>query len=141
MKLDELEIGDARPGAVRQRDAVAGRDRRIGRLAEHLPGAAGREQHAPARARRRSAPSSLQKPRADAAAVLDDEADDPRVIACVVTRGSCDARSQSTRPISRPVASRACSTRRTLCAAFAPSAGSPSASRSNAAPHSISSRT
>ena len=46
--------------------------------------------------------------------------------------GGRDARRQSTRPISRPVASRACSTRRTLCAPSRPSAASPSASRSNA---------
>ena len=45
MELHELEIGDARAGAPRQRDAVAGRDRRIGRLAEDLSGAAGRQQH------------------------------------------------------------------------------------------------
>ncbi len=51
MKLDELEIGDARAGVVRERDAVAGRDRRIRRLAEDLAGAAGREQD---RARPRS---------------------------------------------------------------------------------------
>ena len=59
----------------------------------------------------------------------------------VSTDGSARTRSQSTRPISRPVASPACSTRRTLCAASRPSAGRPSASRSNRAPHSISSRT
>ena len=53
MKLDELEIGDGRPGPVRDRDAVAGRDRRVRRLAEDLPGAARRQQRA-ARARRRA---------------------------------------------------------------------------------------
>src|SRR6187399_2085299 len=41
------------------------------------------------------------------------------------TRGDFDARVHSTRPISRPVASRACSTRRTLWAASRPSAGAP----------------
>ena len=44
MKLDELEIGDPRAGVIRQRDAVAGGDRRVRRFAEHLSGAAGREQ-------------------------------------------------------------------------------------------------
>ena len=42
-----------------------------------------------------------------------------------VTRGCAATFCQSTRPISRPVASRACSTRRTLCAASRPSAGLP----------------
>ena len=50
-------------------------------------------------------------------------------------------RAQSARAISRPVASCACSTRRTLCAPSRASAGCPSASRSNATPQSISSRT
>ena len=52
MELDELEIRHARAGLERHRHAVAGRDRRIGGLAKHLPGAAGGEQRAPARARR-----------------------------------------------------------------------------------------
>ena len=56
-------------------------------------------------------------------------------------RGFAVTRDQSSRPISRPVASRACSTRLTLCAASRASAGAPSASRSNAAPHASSSTT
>ena len=59
----------------------------------------------------------------------------------VFTDGRARTRSHSVRPISRPVASPACSTRRTLCAASRPSAGRPSAPRSNCAPHSSSSRT
>ena len=56
------------------------------------------------------------------------------------TRVVEDTRSQSTRPISRPVASAACRTRRTLWAPSDASAGLPRASRSNWAPHSMSSR-
>ena len=41
----------------------------------------------------------------------------------VSTDGSARTRSQSTRPISRPVASPACSTRRTLCRRFAAERG------------------
>ena len=44
MKLDELEIGNAGAGVIRERDAVAGGDRRIGGLAKDLAGAACREQ-------------------------------------------------------------------------------------------------
>ena len=44
MKLDELEIRDARAGVVRERDPVAGRDRGVRRLAKHLTGTAGRQQ-------------------------------------------------------------------------------------------------
>ena len=44
MKLDELQIGDARAGVIRERDAVAGGDAGIGRFAEDLTGAAGRQQ-------------------------------------------------------------------------------------------------
>src|SRR2546430_11833136 len=39
MKLDELEIGGARAGVIRERNAVAGGDRRIRRVAKDLPGA------------------------------------------------------------------------------------------------------
>src|SRR5439155_26927298 len=45
MKLDELEIGDERARPIRQRDAIASRDRRIGGFAEDLTGAARGEQH------------------------------------------------------------------------------------------------
>ena len=45
MKLHELEVRDARAGAIRHRHAVAGRDRGIGRVAIDLTGAAGRQQH------------------------------------------------------------------------------------------------
>jgi 3-dehydroquinate synthase len=44
MELDEFEIRDAGACMVRQRNAVAGRDRRIRRFAKDLSGAAGREQ-------------------------------------------------------------------------------------------------
>ena len=45
VKLDELEIGDARSGMPRQGDAVARRDRGIGRFAEDLSCTAGGQQH------------------------------------------------------------------------------------------------
>ena len=77
---------------------------------------------APPCARAGDAARRHQKACADAAAVLDDQADDTRVIAAR-HGGSRATRSQSTRPISRPVASCACSTRRTLCAPSMASAG------------------
>ena len=81
MELHELEVRDARACALRHRHAVAGRHRRVGRLAEDLPGAAGREQDRARRARTamRRRPSCRNRD-ADAAAVLDDQLDGPRVI-------------------------------------------------------------
>ncbi len=43
VELHELEVGDPRPRAQRQGHAVAGRDRRVGRLREDLAHAAGRQ--------------------------------------------------------------------------------------------------
>ena len=54
MELDELQVGDARAGVIRERDAVAGRHRGVRRLAEHLAGAAGGEQ-------RRAAPRTVRR--------------------------------------------------------------------------------
>ena len=71
----------ARAGPIRHRDAVAGGDRRVGRLAEDLARAAGREQHAPARAPSPGAPSSSRNRDAGAPAVLDEQLD---ARACVV---------------------------------------------------------
>jgi hypothetical protein len=45
MELDELEIGHPRAAAVRHRDAIAGRNRRIGRVPVHVTGAARRQEH------------------------------------------------------------------------------------------------
>ncbi len=45
MKLHELEIAHARPGAPRHREAIAAGDVRIGRFLEDLTGAAGGQQH------------------------------------------------------------------------------------------------
>ena len=45
MKLDELEIRDARAGVERERDPVAGRDRGVRGLAKHLTRAAGRQEY------------------------------------------------------------------------------------------------
>jgi len=44
MELNEFQIGDAGAGSMRDRDAVAGRDRGVRRLPEDLAGAAGGEQ-------------------------------------------------------------------------------------------------
>ena len=63
--------------------------------------------------------------------------------ACSITRTPARPATccQSTRLISRPVASRACSTRRTLCAPSRASARRPAGSRSKRAPQSTSCRT
>ena len=45
VELHELEVGDRDAGAHRHRDAVAGRQRRVGGDREALPGAAGRDHH------------------------------------------------------------------------------------------------
>ena len=78
MELDELEIGDRRTRPERHRDAVAGGDVRVGRLAVNLSGAAGREQHQ-GRTRGRQAAIVSEEPRARAAAVLDEQIDDARM--------------------------------------------------------------
>ena len=141
MKLHELEIADARAPA---RHAIASAVAAWRSPDWSFPGRPGR--HRPSRAAPRGA-------RVDAVAasigagrwtpqhapVLDD-----RLVASAWSRIS-----KPWRPASRvperaarsrgPVASRACSTRRTLCAPSRPSASRPSASRSKAAPQSISS--
>ena len=82
MKLHELEVGDARAGQKRERDAVAGGDGRIGRLAEDLSGAAGREQRG-------------RRARLDQPAVAVEESDATRrarrsTIACTTVAWSID---------------------------------------------------
>ena len=81
VELHELEIGHRRAGAVRHGHAVAGRHGRIGRVAEDMTGAAGREQHH-LRSDDARAPVLVQDLRADAAADLavNDQADRARVI-------------------------------------------------------------
>ena len=83
MELNEFEIGNRRAGQVRHGHAVAGGDGRIGRIAEDVTGAAGREQD-DLRSNDARAPVFVQDPRADAAADLavDDEADRACVIRC-----------------------------------------------------------
>ena len=78
MKLHELEIRHPGAGPVRHRDAVAGRHRRIGRVAVDVTGAAGRQQNRPG-PRDPDRPVIRQIPDAGAAAALDDEVDDARV--------------------------------------------------------------
>ena len=116
MELDELEIGDARAGAIRHRDAVAGRDRRIGRLAVDLPRAAGRQQHHVRPRAIASVPSSCRN-RAPTQRPPSTIRSTTRAWSWAVTLGRPATRCHSARPISRPVASAACSTRRALCAA------------------------
>ena len=141
MKLDELQVGDARARAVRHRHPVAGRDRRIRRLAEHLAGAAGRQQRAAARAPIARVPSS-RRTRRPTHCRSSTMSDTTRACDWMRTLASRDTRSHSARPISRPVAS--------LRVQHAPRAVRRlerelglrrRAPRSNAAPHSISSRT
>ena len=45
-RTEDLEVGHARAGTIRECDAVAGRHGGVRRLEEHLPGAAGGKQHA-----------------------------------------------------------------------------------------------
>ena len=82
MELDELHVRHPRAGVPRQAHAVAGGNRRIGGVAEHLAGAAGGQQHG-ARAhvthdRRRA--GVRHEAGADADAVLDDQLNGLRVI-------------------------------------------------------------
>ncbi len=78
MKLDELEIRHGGAGTVRDRHAVTRRDRRIGRLAEHVACATRREERA-ARAHR-SSRVSLYEVDAGATTVFHDHRHRARVI-------------------------------------------------------------
>ena len=44
MELDELDVADFRPGAIRGGDAIAGGDVRIGSFEKHVTESAGGEQ-------------------------------------------------------------------------------------------------
>jgi 3-dehydroquinate synthase len=79
MKLHKLEIDHLRASRERHRDSVSGRHVRVRGLVIHLTGAAGCQEHVRCERNRQSAISE-QKARADAAAVADRKADDPRVI-------------------------------------------------------------
>ena len=118
MKLHELHVRDARAGQIRQRDAVAGRDRRIRRFAVHLARAAGRDQRR-AGARLANPAARVEETHARHAAVLDERLDRERMIDDRDVRLPHQTGGQHSRLISRPVASRACRTRRTECAPFA----------------------
>ena len=78
MKLHELQIRHRGSGAKSHRDAVTGGDRRIRGLAIDLTRAAGRQQNG-GRAGNALSPGRVQKARADARLVLDDQIDDPGV--------------------------------------------------------------
>ena len=133
----------ARAGAIRHRDAVAGRDRRIGRLADR-PARRRRSRAAPtcARATPRS-PSSCRNSTPTQRPSSTIRIDDARVRVRSATLGERRRRAATaTRPISRPVASCACSTRRTLCAPSMRRAPARRRRRDRTrAPQSISSRT
>ena len=134
MELDELEIGDARAGAIRHRNPVAGGDRGFVVSRKTCPAppvasstAGARPSPAPGvdrgTARRRSGRPRTISDRRRARARRRGRADAPTPRperAADLAAGRVGAR-----------AARAA----TLCAAFAASASSPSASRSNAAPH------
>ena len=87
MELHELEVGHARAGLERHRDAVAGGDRRVRRLAKHLAGAAGREQRARGADRRCTSPSRSTNVAPDARAVVDVAATAPAHRRARCTRG------------------------------------------------------
>ena len=78
VELHELEIGNAGAAAVRHRHAVAGRHRRIRRIAIDVARAAGREQHR-LRPRHPHAPIVGQELHAGAPAALDEQVDDAGV--------------------------------------------------------------
>ena len=124
MKLHELEVGDSRAGQKRERDAVAGRD-----------GADSSSRERPGR--RRPSRAAWTSARLDEPAVAIEESDaaGPPVRRRSPARRSRGRRPSapaaaravraSTRPISRPVASCACSTRRTECAPSCARCGCP----------------
>ena len=139
MELDEFHVGDARARPVRERDPVAGRHGRIGRLPEHLAGAPGRQQRAPG-------PGLLTPPSGPAnrtprtAPGLHDERRRPRVDVNADVGHRTDPRPEhapdlASRRVPRmqdaPDAVRG----------LEPQRRRPSGARSNAAPHAISSRT
>ena len=90
MELHELEVGDAGAGAIRERDAVAGRNRRIGRLAEHLSGSAGGQQRG-AGTKLPAHTALIEKGHPRHAAVLDQQFGDQRVMDGVDRREPADA--------------------------------------------------
>jgi 3-dehydroquinate synthase len=79
MKLDELEIRDARAGVIGERDAVAGGDRRIRGFAKHAAGAAGGEQRRP-RVDLATDILGIEIRHADHTSVVDEHFGDERVI-------------------------------------------------------------
>ena len=90
MKLDELQIGQARAGVIRERDPVAGGHRRIRRFAEDLSGAA-RGQQRRVRAKLLARPGWIEERDADDAPVLHEQLGDERVIDRVDRRQPADA--------------------------------------------------
>ena len=74
--------------------AVAGRDRGVGRLAKHLPGAAGRQQRRAAREPRAAVAVRVENADADARAVAHEQIGDERVLDDAMTRGAADAAPQ-----------------------------------------------
>ena len=79
MKLDELHIGEPCARVKRDRDAIAGRHRRVRRLSENLTRPAGRQQNG-ARAQLHQPPGFVEKPSADRRSVFDHDFGDERVL-------------------------------------------------------------
>ena len=110
VELDELEVGARDAGLQRQRDAVAGRQRRVGGDREALADAAGREHDVDARGRTRPR-RRAQREHAGAAAALDEQLDREPALAHLDVAVAATA-ATSARSISAPVASPpACTTR------------------------------
>ena len=72
MELVELHVRRRRAGAIRHGDAVAGRHRRVGRVAVDLARAAARHQHRPRAARRNMLPVAIEQPAPVTTLVFDD---------------------------------------------------------------------
>ena len=139
VELHELEVGDARAGRPGHRDPVAGRHLGVGRLAEHLAGAAGREQRRAGAGRpRRAVRIQIATPTARPSSTRIAEA---RACSTAWTRGCAAVRAHRAGR-SRGRWCRARAARGGRCAPpRGPARPRRSASRSKAAPQSISSST
>ena len=90
MELDELEIGNPGTGMIRERDAIAGGHRGVGRLAEHLARPAGGEQRG-AGAELLTLPGSIEECHSRDRAVFDEQLGDQRVMNGLDRRQTADA--------------------------------------------------
>ena len=92
VELHELEVGDRDAGAQRHRDAVAGRQRRVGGDREALPGAAGRERRCGGPAASLGAVGRRRAMHAGDAAVLDEQVGGEPALADVGARAPAPRR-------------------------------------------------